>query len=206
MSDTLTIRVQGTPGQFSAFENRCEVTELMLASTLCSRFQIEPTQENLGIVASWMSTARSMGIANHLTSGIKFEVDHGRVDGASAKRLSPGVELITAERMRQIHELHHEADVDDAYVNGELAAAAATYLEAARIQLMFGDAPNEEQQKSIARQIDVVVEKSWPWERQWFRLSADPKRNQVKAAALIAADVDRGYRALKRLRDNQEAK
>lgn len=70
---TTTIRIQGTEAQFQDFESRCEVTELMLAQTLCRRYQIDPTQENLGIVAGWMSTARSMGIANHVTSGIRME-------------------------------------------------------------------------------------------------------------------------------------
>lgn len=70
---TTTIRIQATEAQLQAFQQQCEVTELMLASTLCRKFQIPTTQENLGIVAGWMSTARSMGIANHLTSGIKME-------------------------------------------------------------------------------------------------------------------------------------
>lgn len=70
---TTTIRIQGSEAQLQDFEKQCEVTELMLAQTLCRRFQIPHTQENLGIVAGWMSTARSMGIANHLTSGIKME-------------------------------------------------------------------------------------------------------------------------------------
>lgn len=80
---TTTIRIQATEAQLQSFERQCEVTELMLAQTLCRRFQIPATQENLGIVAGWMSTARSMGITNHLTSGIKME----HLEGQAKPRL-----------------------------------------------------------------------------------------------------------------------
>lgn len=70
---TTTIRIQATEGQLQAFERQCQLTELLLAQSLCRRFQIDTTEENLGIVAGWMASARSLGIANHLTSGIKME-------------------------------------------------------------------------------------------------------------------------------------
>ena len=80
---TTTIHIQATEAQLQRFEHQCEVTELMLASTLCRRYQIPTTQENLGIVAGWMSTARSMGIANHLTSGIQMQMvnDQAKPEG-----------------------------------------------------------------------------------------------------------------------------
>ena len=70
---TTTIRIQGPEAQFQQFEHQCQVTELLLAQSLCRRYQIEATEENLGIVAGWMASARSMGIANHVTSGIQLE-------------------------------------------------------------------------------------------------------------------------------------
>jgi len=76
---TTTIRIQGSEAQFQHFEHMCEVAEIQLAHTLCRRFQIEPTQETLGIVASWMSTARSLGIAAHTMSGIQISLGPDRL-------------------------------------------------------------------------------------------------------------------------------
>lgn len=75
---TTTIRIQGTEAQFQQFERQCEVAEIQLAHTLCRRFQIEPTQETLGIVAGWMSTARALGIAAHTMSGIQIQAVDGQ--------------------------------------------------------------------------------------------------------------------------------
>ena len=196
MSDSHNIlfRIQGTEAQFSAFERQCQTTELLLASTLCDRFQIERSQENLGIVAGWLASARAMGIGNHLMSGIKMELVD---DQAKEPPMLPGIAAIHRERLRQIHNLGYNAKVDDAYVHGELASAAATYLEAARIQRMFGDQPDEEQRVAIAMQIEEAIEKNWPFEREWFHLAESPAENLVKAGALQAAELDR----LKRISD-----
>lgn len=183
---TLAIRFQGTENQFRQFEHQCRVTELMLARTLCDRFRISTTQENLEMVAGWMASARSMGIGNHLTSGIKMEV----VDGDALPEL-PGIEAIRSERVRQIYHLGRTQNHDDAYTQGELVAGAATYLEAARIQEMFGDDPDAEQQAAIQTQIDDVIDKNWPWEESRPNLDAGPISNLVKAAAMIAAELDR---------------
>lgn len=72
---TTTIRIQATEEQLQQFERQCEVTELLLAQSLCRRYQIPATQENLGIVAGWMASARSMGIVAHSTAGIQMTCD-----------------------------------------------------------------------------------------------------------------------------------
>ncbi|MDP1591385.1 MAG: hypothetical protein Q8M07_26760 [Prosthecobacter sp.] len=71
---TAAFRIQGTEAQLKEFEHRCFVTETMFAGTLCDRFKIEKTETNLELVASWLQSARSMGIANHLSCGIKMEL------------------------------------------------------------------------------------------------------------------------------------
>lgn len=183
---SLAIRFQGTEAQFRQFEHQCRVTELMLARTLCDRFHISTTQENLEMVASWMASARSMGIGNHLTSGIKMEL----VDENALPEL-PGLGAIRRERVRQIYHLGHSLNNDDAYTQGQMVSGAATYLEAARIQEMFGDDPDAEQQAAIRTQLDDVIDKNWPWEESRPNLEAGPVSNLVKAAAMIAAELDR---------------
>ncbi len=70
----LAFRILATEAQLKDFEHRCWVTETMFAGTLCDRFGIEKTNENLELVASWLQSARSMGLATHLSSGIRMEL------------------------------------------------------------------------------------------------------------------------------------
>jgi hypothetical protein len=77
----------------------------MLAQTLCRRFDIEVTQEHLELVSGWMSSARSMGIANHLTSGIRME----QVDDQAKQRptivcLCGSTRFADAFRSENLHE------------------------------------------------------------------------------------------------------
>lgn len=78
----MTFRIIATTEQLQAFERRCQTTERMFAFTLCQRFQIEPTEENLTLVAGWMQSARSMGLANWIDCGIRFEAEQQPPAGA----------------------------------------------------------------------------------------------------------------------------
>lgn len=81
---------------------------------------------------------------------------------------------VMCERERQINGEGYQPETDDAYVEGELAQAAAAYaLTAADI----GGAHT-----------------FWPWHQHTFR-PADPRRNLIKAAALIMAEIERLDRA-----------
>jgi len=95
-----------------------------------------------------------------------------------------GVELIAAERARQTSQEGWTPEHDDEHAKSELVDAAGCYAEAA-IVLQNG------------MSIDVVLEtpELWPWAFEWWKPSADPVRNLVKAGALIAAEIDRIQRA-----------
>jgi len=86
--------------------------------------------------------------------------------------MKSGVELITAERERQISEEGWTAEHDASHSDGELGMAAICYV------LGRGNATIE----------GTYV---WPWENRWWKPSRDPVRNLVKAGALIAAEIDR---------------
>lgn len=68
------LRILATGQQLEEFERRCAVTEAMFARTLCQRFQIPPTDENLQLVSGWLSSARSMGLVNQIDCGIRMEM------------------------------------------------------------------------------------------------------------------------------------
>lgn len=87
-----------------------------------------------------------------------------------------GIELITAERDRQINVEGWTADHDSQHTKGELAFAAIAYIEA-------------DETDSLGN-LYTAAYSFWPWSRNWWK-PKDRIRNLVKAGALIAAEIDR---------------
>lgn len=85
---------------------------------------------------------------------------------------------IVAERRRQIEVEGWTPAHDDKHDNGEMAYAAGCYAMNA----------------SPPRFADGVVPICWPWSREWWKPS-QPRRDLVKAAALIVAEIERLDRA-----------
>ena len=91
------------------------------------------------------------------------------------------ISLIAAERQRQITAEGWSPEHDDEHGNGELAWAAASYVErAARTDEARENWPNPEA--------------SWPWDKSWWK-PGDRTRELVKAGALIVAEIERLQRA-----------
>ncbi len=108
---------------------------------------------------------------------------------AEAARLrmieTPAVQDVVNERARQIEVEGWTPEHDDRHAAGELATAAAVYASYAadrmhlRSQEYGGDGPPP---------------LYWPWDRHW-RKPTTPRRELVKAAALILAEIERLDRA-----------
>lgn len=103
--------------------------------------------------------------------------------------MKTGAELIAEERGRQLipkssggEGWTHEHDAGHA--SGELCDAAVSYAKAASLQAR---GESLEMLKTLAGACRVP----WPWEDCWWKPSADPVRNLVKAGALISAEIDR---------------
>lgn len=86
-----------------------------------------------------------------------------------------GVDLIAAERKRQVEVEGWTAEHDAEHRHFELTRAALCYAEAAWSQEMGLNPQMGE----------------WPWDRSSWRPSDDPIHNLAKAGALIAAEIDR---------------
>ena len=80
---------------------------------------------------------------------------------------------VLAERRRQIEAEGWTPEHDDEYTRFELARAGACYAE-------YGNWPAHSE----------VPPNSWPWPAAWWKPS-DYRRNLVKAAALILAEIER---------------
>lgn len=78
------------------------------------------------------------------------------------------IEEIAAERRRQIEVEGNSTEQDDAYTMDELVRAATSYLKG------FPEA--------------------WPWSPKWWK-PKDRRRDLIRAAALIVAEVERLDRA-----------
>jgi hypothetical protein len=99
-----------------------------------------------------------------------------------------GIDLIHAERLRQISVEGWTPEHDDGHSRGEMMSAAVDYVAEC---------------KRILRDHEPLVDErglpfGWPWQKLWWKPSPDPIRNLVKAGALIAAEIDRLQRAQKK--------
>jgi hypothetical protein len=102
-----------------------------------------------------------------------------------------GIELIAAERQRQIDVEGWRPEHDDQHKQGELAEAASSYSDIAAYQSAVTNPT-----------IDNRRPMGWPFDSTWWKPSDDPIRNCVKAAALLAAEIDR----LQRAKEDKEQK
>lgn len=91
-----------------------------------------------------------------------------------------GIELIAAERQRQIDVEKWTPEHDDLHKHGQMIGAAHAYVHIA-----------EKQVEMKVRNTNFPMPNAWPWDDEWWKPSPDPVRNLVKAGALIAAEIDR---------------
>jgi hypothetical protein len=104
-----------------------------------------------------------------------------------------GIDIIAAERVRQVTDEGWTPEHDDEYEKGEMASAAACYASPVLIYVKH-DAANA-----------TIYRDPWPWDEEWDKRSCDGnvvKPNEsatvgkrikmlAKAGALCAAEIDR---------------
>lgn len=95
------------------------------------------------------------------------------------------IEEIAAERKRQIEIEGWTAGHDDEHSSGEMARASAVYV--------LHGVENLHGAFTILRWGNVLYH-LWPWSREWWKPSTN-RRNLIKAAALIVAEIERIDRA-----------
>lgn len=100
------------------------------------------------------------------------------------KELPPtGLELIIAERERQITQEGWTAEHDDSHLDYDLSTAGGCYA----LHCLLIKHPNYQMF------FDKILSYFWPWEHTWWKPTTpnDPIRQLAKAGALIAAEIDR---------------
>lgn len=104
--------------------------------------------------------------------------DGARLDFKWHDAHKPIIAEIAAERLRQVRPADKDIpggegwtpEHDDEHCNEEMACAAASY--------------------AIAEHFPGYAEKIWPWDLIWWKPS-NARRNLIKAAALIVAEIER---------------
>lgn len=92
--------------------------------------------------------------------------------------MNTGADLIRLERLRQQAAEGFSIERDARlYPDGELVLAAWAYLT--EHPAFGGDGCGDDPPEA------------WPWDASWWKPTADPVANLVKAGALIAAELDR---------------
>lgn len=94
------------------------------------------------------------------------------------RKATQAVQDVLAERERQITVENWTPEVDDRYVAGDMAFAAACYATQGQYHFPEVGKPGP----------------GWPWAAEWWKPS-NYRRNLIKAAALIIAEIDRIDRA-----------
>lgn len=99
-----------------------------------------------------------------------------------AEALTHAARDVLAERQRQISVEGWTPEHDDEHEFGQMAYAASSYARHAGFSMETG-------KWMVARP------REWPWSQKWWKPSEDPRRNLIKAGALILAEIERLDRA-----------
>jgi hypothetical protein len=89
---------------------------------------------------------------------------------------------VFSERQRQVEQERWNLQHDDEHEDGELAKAAACYAY-------------ESTRTNYQRETDIGNPPPlWPWDKEWWKPKT-PRRDLVRAAALVIAEIERLDRA-----------
>lgn len=134
--------------------------------------------------------------AFQLAWGLTPELERYFDERRAAETAPPSgvIEEIAGERARQIKQEKWSAGHDDEHRNGELSRAAACYAaHASAYQRVASDVTIAAYQ-SVEPQ-HSALQYGWPWSPKWWKPKA-PRRDLIRAAALIVAEIERLDRAV----------
>lgn len=97
---------------------------------------------------------------------------------------------IARERERQVNGEGWALDHDDKHVDGAIARAAASYAYYAGIPSVTRQVDTYPYNGKVCPTDVVVIRRAWPWSWTWWKPTT-PRRDLIKAAALIVAEIER---------------
>lgn len=148
-------------------DTELSITEFALRAAGYVDELVEALEKAQGMEAYWKTQCR--GITDHC------EELQARIAELESRTVTAAAADVLAERQRQVKAEGWTAERDDGYQNSELADAAACYAIHAHNQGFSTPA-------------------HWPWSQDWWKQTS-PRRDLVKAGALILAEIERLDRA-----------
>lgn len=132
---------------------------------------VEAVEKAQGMETYWKTQCR--GITDHC------EELQARIAELESRTVTAAVADVLAERKRQVTTEGWTPEHDDQHVNFEMAIAGGLYAISAvdSHHKLRNSAPS-----------------AWPWDRKWWKPDG-PRRDLVKAGALILAEIERLDRA-----------
>lgn len=142
----------------------------------------------LGLMELSKTFARAgyMQLAHYLRGCGEVLLSRPSPQECAGRALTPGVQLIAAERQRQIEAEGWSPEHDDQYIGHDLASAAICYADPfwSGIRNIRPDNPTP---------------RLWPWKKKWWKPDDGSRagriRSLVKAGALLAAEIERLQRS-----------
>jgi len=106
-----------------------------------------------------------------------------------------GVQLIAAERLRQITQEGWSPEHDREHVYDQLAYAAICYADPHKRMVKIPEGVEEKKWPTVVQngvEYAIMPPSLWPWgNEEWKPTPDDRVRELTKAGALIAAEIDR---------------
>lgn len=132
-----------------------------------------------------------------VSAGFAQTIDARPTPPVGVKALSKALTDIAVERARQQAVEGWDHEHDDSYQEGQLPSAAACYAWFAALPKQF--------REDVGASFPVfgdgeLLRAVWPWEADWWKPKT-PRKDLVRAGALIAAEIERLDRASKCLEE-----
>lgn len=104
--------------------------------------------------------------------------------------MTKALEDVSAERLRQVETEGWTPEHDDGHKRGELTSASMAYLTNALVYVQVAAMGVMSPDALLEKSRTAPPTKQWPWDVRWWKPTT-PRRNLVKAAALIIAEIER---------------
>jgi hypothetical protein len=157
---------------------------------LIRKGKLEPITVNdrygVTMLIGWRRKGRSRKHGEFSLKRPSVWIDRQKI--AEGKALTPGAQIIMDERKRQVVFERFDAERDDRYTNGELAAAASCYMAEPDTRCLHLPVVHLEGDACIQ------IPDKWPWDPTWWK-PGDRIRELAKAGALYLAESSRLKRA-----------
>jgi hypothetical protein len=117
--------------------------------------------------------------------------------GIGVMEVTAAMRDVLAERQRQTQEEGFDAEHDDGHTPGDIGLAGVAYAMTASLWLDLRHKHSEtmtDEEAADAYSRVPVNHETWPWGVEWWKPKS-PRRDLVRAAALILAEIERLDRA-----------